>query len=182
MYNLLRIKHIRRHLTQDVAQILVSSLVMSHLDYAKSLLYGLLACDIDKLQHVQNCAAKLVINRSKYDSRIQAFIDLHWLPIWAYIDNKMLTVVYKCLNQEAPKYLMDMLTHKVSTGNGLWSNNLHNLLEIPKIRRKTFAVRSFSYVGPTFWNDLLDNLTTIQNAETFRKKLNTYLFKKSFGF
>ena len=81
MYNLLIIKHSRRHLTQEAAQILVSSLVISHLDYANSLLYGLPACNIDKLQCVQNCAAKLVLNRSKYDSRTQAFTDLHWLPI-----------------------------------------------------------------------------------------------------
>ena len=81
MYNLLRIKHIRRHLTQEAAQIFVSSLVMSHLDYANSLLYGLPNCDIGKLQCVQNCAAKLVLNRSKYDSMTQAFIDLNSLPI-----------------------------------------------------------------------------------------------------
>ena len=53
MYNVLRIKQLRRHLTQEAAQILVSSLVMSHLDYANSLFYGLSECDIDKLQHVQ---------------------------------------------------------------------------------------------------------------------------------
>ena len=116
MYNLLRIKYIRRHLTQEVAQILVSSLVMSHLDYANSLLCGLPACDIDKLQCVQNCAAKLVLNRSKYGSRTQAFIDLHWLPIHTCIANKILTVVYNCLNQEALKYLMDMLTQKFLLG------------------------------------------------------------------
>ena len=81
MYSLLRIKHIRRYLTQEVVQILVNSLVMSHLDYANSLLYGLPDCDIDQLQHVQNCAAKLVLNRSKYDSRTQVYIDLHWLQI-----------------------------------------------------------------------------------------------------
>ena len=81
MYSLLRIKHMRKYLTQDAAQILISSLVMSHLDYANSLSYGLPDCDIDKLQCDQTCAAKLVLNRSKYDSRTQAFIDLHWLPI-----------------------------------------------------------------------------------------------------
>ena len=61
------------------------------------------------------------------------------------------------------------------------SNNIYNLLEIPKVRRKTFAARSFSYMGPTLWNDLPDHLRTVHDAETFKKKLKTYLFKKSFG-
>ena len=158
MYNLLRIKHIRKYLTQKAAQILISSLVMSHLDYANSLLYGLPDCDIDKFQCVQNCAAKLVLNRSTYDSRMQAFIDLHWLPIRACIDNKILMLVYNYLNQEAPTYLINMLKWKNLTRNGLCSNNLHNLLEIPKVRRKTFAARSLSYMGPTSWNELPDHL------------------------
>ena len=171
----------RRYLTQDTAQILISCLVMSHLDYATSLLYGLPDCDIDKFQHVQNCAAKLVLNMSKYDSRTEAFIDLHWLPIQACIDNKILMLVYNCLNQQAPKYLIDMLKQKNPIRNGLHSNNCHNLLEIPKVRRKSFAARSFSYPGQTLSNDLPDHLRTVHNAETFKKKLKTYLFKKSFG-
>ena len=128
IYNLLRIKHIRWYLTHKAAQILVSSLIMSHLDYANSLLYGLPHCNIDKLQHVQNCTAKLVLNKSKYDSRTKAFIHLHWLPIQACIDNKILMLVYNCLNQEGLKYHIDILKQKVSTRNGLCSNNLHNLL------------------------------------------------------
>ena len=41
MWNVQKIKHIRKYLTQEVAQLLASSIVMSHLDYANSLLYGL---------------------------------------------------------------------------------------------------------------------------------------------
>ena len=33
-------------------------------------------------------------------------------------------------------------------------------------------------MGPTIWNDLPDNLRMIQNVETFRKKLKTYLCTK----
>ena len=39
--SLLRIKHIRKYLTQYAAQILISSFAMSHLDYTNSLFYGL---------------------------------------------------------------------------------------------------------------------------------------------
>ena len=117
----------------------------------------------------------------KYDSRNQAFIDLHWLPIRAHIDNKKLMLVYNCLNKEAPKYPVNMLKWKNPTRNGLHSNNLYNLLEIPTDRRRTFAARSFSYVGPTLWNELPDHLRTAHDTETFNKKLKPYLFKKSFA-
>ena len=80
---------------------------MSHLDYINSLLYGLSDCNIDKLQSFKNCAAKLVLNRFKYDSRTQAFIDLHWLPIQAHIDNKILICIMVVI-------LFDLLLSKVS--------------------------------------------------------------------
>ena len=81
MFNIQWIKYIRPYLTSEACQILVSSLVMSHLDYTNSLFYGLPECDICNLQRVQNCAAKMVLNRSKYESHPQAYIDIHWLPI-----------------------------------------------------------------------------------------------------
>ena len=40
MFSIHKIKHIRQHLTQEACQQLVSSLVMSHLDYCNSLLTG----------------------------------------------------------------------------------------------------------------------------------------------
>ena len=54
MFNLFRIHSIRQYLTQEATQVLVSSLVMSHIDYANSLLVGLPQCDIQKLQTIQD--------------------------------------------------------------------------------------------------------------------------------
>ena len=60
MYNLLRIKHVRKYLTQQASQILISSLVMSHIDYVNSLSYGLPDCDIDKFQTCSKLFCKIV--------------------------------------------------------------------------------------------------------------------------
>ena len=67
-------------LTMDACQTLVFQLVTSHLDYANALYIGLPDCGIAKLQCVQNAAAKLVLNKTKYDSATEAFKELHWLP------------------------------------------------------------------------------------------------------
>ena len=56
---------IRRYLTKDVATTLVLGLVISHLDYCNSILYGLPDCDINKFQRIQNMSAKLVLQCKK---------------------------------------------------------------------------------------------------------------------
>ena len=112
MFNIQCIKYIRPYLTSEACQTLVSSIVMSHLDYTNFLFYGLTECDIGHLQGVQNCAAKVELNRSKYESCTQAFIDLHWLPIIQQIKHKVLLLMYNCINKTAPQYLIDLIHWK----------------------------------------------------------------------
>ena len=98
-------KHIMKHLTQEAAQLLPSSIVMSHLDYANSLLYGLPKCNLDHMQQVQNIIGKIVINVSKYCSSTEMLKTLHWLPINCRIEYKLLTLVHNCLGQISTKLL-----------------------------------------------------------------------------
>ena len=85
-------------------------LVISHLDYANAILVGLPETDIHKLHWVQNMVAKLIFNKDKHDSVTDCFIKLHWLPIRTRIHLKILTLTYKCLNDQAPEYLCNLLT------------------------------------------------------------------------
>ena len=68
MLSIYKIRNLRRYLSLEACQVLIHSLVFSHLDYCNSLLYGLPECVIGKLQWVQNIAAKLVLNLGKSDS------------------------------------------------------------------------------------------------------------------
>ena len=62
---LCRISSIRHVLTVDATETLVTSLVLSSLDYCNSLLSGIPQQLIDKLQKVQNCSARLIFKTSK---------------------------------------------------------------------------------------------------------------------
>jgi len=105
MYNYLKIKSIRKYLTKEATEILVLSLVISHLDYCNLILYGTAQCEINKMQRIQNMCAKLVLGRQKYDSSKDALYELHWLPVKARITFKLLTFMYNCSVGHMPKYL-----------------------------------------------------------------------------
>ena len=56
-------------------------LVMSKLDYANAILYGLPDNVVKQLQHVQNAAAKVIFQKRKYDHVTPILKELHWLPV-----------------------------------------------------------------------------------------------------
>ena len=59
----------------------------------------------------------------KHDSATVALTRLHWLPIRARINFKILTLVHKCLSGSAPGYLTDLLVPVTINCQGLSSNN-----------------------------------------------------------
>ena len=77
-------------------------------------------------------AAKIVLNHLKYDSATDALRDLHWLPIRACIQYKILVIVYKCLDNSAPDYLKDLLVHNPVIRQGLRSEAKNWILIVPR--------------------------------------------------
>ena len=178
MINLQRIKTIRRILTVKATETLVHGLVTSHLDYSNAILYGLPKVDIQKLQHVQNCVAKLILKKNKYDSSVGALKELHWLPITLRINNKILSLTNNCIHGKAPKYLQDLLTFYKGGRQGLRSANNGITLNQSRTKYKTFANRSFSCAAPKLWNGLPQYLWEITDIIQFKYQLKTHLFRQ----
>ena len=76
-YNLYNIRKIRNSLTIKACRTLVQGLVLSHLDYANPIFVGIPKRNIQRLQKVQNMAAKLVLNRDKWSSSKEPLKQLH---------------------------------------------------------------------------------------------------------
>ena len=154
---------------------------MSHLDYVKSAFIGLPASDINKMQKVQSAAAKFVLNLKRMDSSTEALQTLHWLPIKFRIQYKILLLVYKCLNDQAPSYLSELLELKSTTSRlCVRSTSDMTLLCVPFTKRKTFADRSVSVAGPRLWNGLPRTIRESPNPDCFKKHLKTYMFDMEF--
>ena len=157
IFNLTRIKRLRSYLMESTCNILVMSLVMSHIDYANSILINLQVCVLGQMQRVQDIAAKIVMGKSKYDSSTQCHKALHWLPIKACIEHKLLTLVHKCVYGETPQYLKDLISEHKSNRQGLRSAKEYNKLSVPCTRRSTFADRAFTVNGPKYGMHFLKN-------------------------
>ena len=150
--NVQQIKSTHRYFTVDTCKILIHSLLVSHLDYAHSLLYWVPDREIKKMQTVQNLSAKLTLWRSKYDSSSQCLIDLCWLPLQQIIEFKILTLVYSSLDHHAALYLQELLRRKEARRQGLCSQSGNKVLEVSVTKRKPFTDRTFSVAGPKLWN------------------------------
>ena len=107
-FHLINIKKIRKFLAKECTEILTRAFVSSKLDYSNSLLYGLPACQLNRLQLIQNTAARVVSFARKYDHITPVFQSLHWLPVQSRMIFKILLLVYKALNGMASSYLSDM--------------------------------------------------------------------------
>lgn len=177
--NIRCISSIRRFINMDTAKLLASSLVLTHLDYSNSILCGLPKKSIMRLQRIQNWAAKVVLHRDKYSSSTEALIILHWLPIKERIDFKILSLVYKCIYNLAPPYLSSLLKIK-KFARCTRASFAGITLEVPIVKKSTFAARSFSVYGPTIWNALPLDVQESISFEVFKRRLKTVLFRRAF--
>ena len=100
------IGRIRRYLPYaDGLKMLVNSLVISRLDYCNSVLHGIPKYQRDKLQRIQNIAARMISGTRSTDHTTPILKNLHWLPVEARMNFKILLITYKILNGQSTSYL-----------------------------------------------------------------------------
>ena len=84
---------------QPVVLSLVTSLVLSRLDYGSVTLNGITRRLMDRLQSVLNAAERLVYISRKYDRITPLLWDLHWLRVPERIQFRLAVLVSRCRNQ-----------------------------------------------------------------------------------
>ena len=178
-YHLRNITRIRRFLDVDTCSSVTRYLVLSRLDYANALLLGANTTQINRLQHLQNWAAKLIFCASKHDHATPFLKKLHWLLVKERIQFKILVHVYKYFNGLAPAYLSSCFSFHIQTRAGLRSASDKTRLAENKPSSKSLqsaASKSFSLAAPGLWNHLPITIRTSISLPIFKKALKKHLF------
>ena len=123
------------------------------IDYCNSVCSRVTAIHLRRLQSILNAAARIIIQKRKYDPITATIRDvLHWLPIHQRIEFKLCELVHIVMHHTAPVYLTELCV-SVSTHQG--RANLHLAargdLSVATNKGTTNSRRSFAVSGKLKW-------------------------------
>ena len=87
-------------------QSLIVTLVRSRLDYCNSVLFGLPDNLTQRLQSVQNAAARLIFRIRRSEHITPSLINLHWLRVPERISFRLSVMAYRSIHDNFSSYLV----------------------------------------------------------------------------
>ena len=187
-YHIRDLRRIRKTLDFKTANTIATSIIHSKLDYCNSLYLNLPACHLNRLQLIQNAAARAIFNCPKHQSVSPLLKSLHWLKIQERIHYKVLSITYTALQFQQPTYIHSLLS--IQPSRNTRSSDFVTLNRPSNPSRLKLTDRSFYFHAPALWNSLPPSLRQLSSANSqypvidlspklFHSKLKTYLFAKS---
>ncbi len=181
-FHLSQIARIRRYITDNACKLAVLGLVISRMDYCNGLLGAAMELQLDKLQKIQNRAARLVarprVPRGHILHITPILHQLHWLPVRQRVTYKLCLHVWTCLQRTAPSYMQELLTLYVRDQRLRRASHLEL---VPRRPRRRVGKAGFCVAGPAAWNTLPEALRSIDSVCQFKKHLKTYLWTVAYG-
>ena len=175
-FQLHRIAKIKQYLDHKSLECIIHAFVTTRLDYCNAILSGIKKSTKQKLQRVQNAAARLLTNTKKREHITPVLRELHWLPVEKRIDFKICVLTYKCVHGLAPSYLSEMI--QPSTSSRLRASGQ---LCVPFTNSEYVKTNAFSFVAPALYNKLPRAIRQSPSIDIFKQNLKTYLFTIYFG-
>ena len=132
---------------------------------------------LDRLQQVQNHAARVVLNATYEHRSVDLLKTPHWLPIRARVMFKVFMIVFHVHQETSPSYIQSMFKRVQPKQYRLRSASTNQVqFEVPRNRTK-MADRSLAVVGSRWWNNLQLDLKTVNTENMFGKRLKPFLFQ-----
>lgn len=180
-FHLRRLRQLRRILPRAAKQRLVSTLILSRVDYCNAIFVGLPASTLAPIKRLMNAAVRFVAGLKFRDHVTPAYKELHWLPIEQRITFKLCSMMHSVINGTAPAYISDLVTPiSELTGRSHLRSAAAGEYDVPRTRNR-YGQRAFSVAGPSAWNDLPTHLRQQKSVTTFRRQLKGHLFRAAYG-
>ena len=102
-----QINRVKNLFDQKTLAMIIDTLVMSKINYCSSIWSNTSEGNIEKIQLVQNYAARIISGEKKFDHISPTISALGWLPIKEHLLYRDILLMFKCVNGQAPLYFCD---------------------------------------------------------------------------
>ena len=155
---------------------LVTSLVLTRLDYGSVTLNGITKRLMDRLRLQDWCIT--VVNTTAFHHFCATYTGCASLNASSFVWRSCI----RCRNQTAPNYLARDLqwADTDDSRRRLRSATTQRLL-VRRTRLRTIGDRTFGAIAPRVWNDLPADIISAPSLAIFKQRLKTHLFGQSFG-
>ena len=147
------LKRVRPFISKETAIQIYNALIIPHFDYCSPVWDCLSGYLSDKLQKLQNRAAR-VITKSPFDTSSNT---LDWERLFLRRKKQKALMVFKTMNGLAPDYLQSLFSEHHFVYN---LRDSEGKLTLPK-PNTNYLKRSFSYSGAMLWNNLTKCLKNV---------------------
>ena len=169
-----RVKHV---FDKKTLKLVINALVFSRLFYCSSVCSNTAKKNVDKLQLVQNFAARIVANKRKHEHVTPILRLLNWLPVRDQLYFRDAVLAFKCMSGLAPVYLSDKLITRSTVSKRESETRNSQMLNIPLFRTAT-GQKTFYYRTVNIWNNLNNDIKVCIDVNSFRSKLRGVLLDK----
>ena len=145
---------------------LVFSKLFSKLFYCSIVWSGTSKDNVHKLQLLQNFAARISTNTTKFDHILPILNKLGWLTIEELLNLRDAIMIYKCINGLAPTYLSSKLYKRSDTHT--YNTRLKEHLSLP-LCRTSIAQPNFYFRSLKSWNKLSAATRNLSSLAQFER-------------
>jgi len=131
-------------------RLLVHGFITSRLNYCNGLFASCSVVVRQRLQQIQNIAARLVCSEPALSHAAPLLHRLHWLPTAKLITYKLCVLMYDIYHGQAPAYITDLCSR---CGDHRLRSTTHDNFVMRRTRTR-FADSSFTVAGLAAWNTL----------------------------
>ena len=163
------LKYAKRFLPLESLKDIYTSIIDPHFRYCCAVWGVCGLTEIQKLQKLQNRAARIITD-SNYDAPSKPLIEtLGWMTIEKVIQRETLVMVFKSVNGFSPQYLSELF---VTSSTNACYNLRHTTtdLRLPK-KLSSNGQKSFSFRGAALWDSLPSESKQASNLLTFKKSI-----------
>ena len=165
------LRRIRSLISQSTAEQIYNALIQPYFDYCVPVWDGLSSYPCEKLQKLQNRAAR-VIQQANCEVNSSLLLEtLKWDKLSLRRRKQKAKMMFKSLNGLAPVYLQDLFSERhtdYDMRDSLRKLNLPN-------PRTNYLKPSFGYSGALLWNSLAKNIRRLDQLGSLRRKSTPHL-------